>query len=106
EAAFDLDREIDVAGRVDEIHRAAAPLQVGGGASDGDAALFFELHVIHGGAVAPALDLFHFVDAARVIQDALAEGRFARVDMRRNAEIAYFREIHGKHLGNKVAASR
>src|SRR5262245_42164840 len=65
-----------------------------GGAGDGDSALFFELHVVHGGAVTATLDLFHFVDAARVIEDALAEGRLARVDVRRNAEVANFGKVH------------
>src|SRR5207244_1844192 len=78
---LDLDREIDVAGGIDEVHRAAAPLQVRGGARDGDSALPLQVHVVHGGAVAVPFDLLHFVDAARVIEDALAEGRLARVDV-------------------------
>src|SRR5437660_12851529 len=70
------------------------PVQVRGGAGDRDSALLFELHVVHGRAVTPALDLLHFVDAAGVIEDALAEGRLARVDVRRNAEVAYFGKVH------------
>ena len=43
--------------------------------SDRDAALFFEFHVIHGGAVAAAADFFNFVDPSCVKQDALSQGR-------------------------------
>ena len=53
----------------------------GRGAGDGDAALLFELHVVHGGAVAAAADVFDLVNTAGVEQDALAERRLARVDV-------------------------
>src|SRR5262249_40618927 len=114
---LDLDREIDVAGRVDQIHmrigqlavglcRRPFPMQVRGGAGDRDAALLFELHMVHRGAVATALDLFDLMDTGRVKKDALAEGRFARVDVRRNAEITNFRKVHetpGKSAATCVA---
>jgi hypothetical protein len=80
-----------VAGRIDQVHLAAAPLQVRGGARDRDAALLLEFHVVHGRAVAVAMDLFHFMDAARVKENPLAQGRLARVDVSGNAEVAYFR---------------
>jgi hypothetical protein len=50
--------------------------------------------VIHGRAVAATLDLFDLVDPARVIEDPLAQGRLARVDVGGNAEIANSREVH------------
>ncbi len=97
QAALDLDREIDVAGRVDQVDRAVFPLDCGGGAGDRDAALAFEVHVVHRRAPF-ALDLLDPVDPAGVIQDALAQGGFARVDVGRNADVAQFREVHDDNL--------
>src|SRR5205823_14471343 len=70
------------------------PVQMRGGAGDGDSALALQVHVVHGGAIPAAFDLLDFVDAAGVIEDALAEGRLARINVRRNAEIAYFGKVH------------
>ena len=54
EAPLHLDGEIDVAGRVDQVDRGVAPLDLRGGAGDGDAAFLFQFHVVHGGAAAAA----------------------------------------------------
>ena len=88
QAALHLDREVDVARRIDEVDRVVLPLERGGGAGDRDAALLLELHVVHGGAVAAAADVLDLVDAAGVVQNPLAQGRLARVDVGRDADVA------------------
>ena len=95
ETSLDLDGEIDVARRIDEVDVVAVPLDRGSGAGDGDAALALQFHVVHGGAGAAAFDLLHAVDAAGVEEDPLAEGGLARVDVGGNADIAEFRQVHG-----------
>ena len=88
QAALHLDREIDVAGRVDQVDRVSLPGDGRGGAGDRDAPLAFEIHVVHGGAVAAAFDFIDPMDAAGIEEDPLAQGRFARVDMGRNADVS------------------
>jgi hypothetical protein len=66
QAAFDLDREVDVAGGVDEVDGVVEPLDLGGGAGDGDAAFPLQVHVIHGGAAVIAMHFLHAMDAAGV----------------------------------------
>ena len=87
EAALDLDGEIDVARRVDQVDRVVFPLDGGGGAGDGDAAFAFEIHIVHRGPPFP-LDLLDAMDAAGIVENPLAQGRFARVDVSRNADIS------------------
>jgi hypothetical protein len=55
-----LDREVDVAGGVDEVDVVGFPLQVGGCGLDCDAFLAFELHEVHLGA--HLVGAFDFVD--------------------------------------------
>ena len=78
-------------GRVDQVDRVVVPLDRGGGAGDGDAALPLQVHVVHRGAAAAALDFLHAVDAAGVEQDPLAERGLARVDVGRNADVPQIR---------------
>ena len=96
QAALDFDGEIDVAGRVDQIDRGLVPLHLRGGAGDGDAAFPLQLHVVHRGAAAlrAVVHFLHAVDAAGVEQYPLAQGRLARVDMGRNADVSQFRQVH------------
>ena len=61
---------------------------------DRDAALFFELHVIHGRTVAAAFDVFDFMDTATVIKNPLAEGCFTRVDVGGNTNVSYVFKFH------------
>ena len=53
-----------------------------------------QVHVVHGRAVAAALDLLDPVDAAGVEQDPLAQGGFARVDVGGNADVAQVLQVH------------
>ena len=84
--ALDLDGEVDVAGRVDDVEALAVPEGGRRGRRDGDAALLLLLHPVHGrGAVVHFADL---VDLAGVIEDALGRRRLAGVDVGHDAEVA------------------
>ncbi len=84
--ALDLDREVDVAGGVDDVDAVVVPDARGGGRGDGDAALLLLRHVVHGrGAVVHLTDL---VALARVVEDALGRGGLARVDVGHDADVA------------------
>ena len=86
QAALDLDREVDVAGRVDDVDPVALPLTRGGGARDRDAALALLRHPVHlGGAL---VDLTDLVRLAGVVQDALGRRGLARVDVGHDADVA------------------
>ena len=86
--ALDLDREVDVAGGVDDVDVVVAPGAVGRGRLDGDAALALELHRVHLRADAVlALDVVDRVDAVGVEEDALGERRLARVDVGADADV-------------------
>ena len=86
EAALDLDREVDVAGRVDDVDPVALPLTGGRGRGDRDAALLLLLHPVHDrGAL---VDLADFVGAARVVEDALGRRRLTGVDVRHDPDVA------------------
>ena len=95
---LDLDREIDVAGRVDDVDGVLLPVDVGGGGGDRDAALAFEVHGIHGRPGFLVVHLVDGVDFLGVIEDALGQGRLARIDVRADADVPHFLEV-GKHNG-------
>ena len=84
--ALDLDREVDVAGRVDDVDLAVAPLRGGRGRRDRDAALLLLDHVVHDrGAFVHLTDL---VGAAGVVEDALGRRGLARVDVGHDPDVA------------------
>ena len=84
--ALDLDGEVDVAGRVDDVDPVVGPLAGGGRRRDRDAALLLLLHPVHRrGAL---VDLAHLVGAAGVVQDALGRRRLARVDVGHDPDVA------------------
>ena len=84
--ALDLDGEVDVARRVDDVDAVVAPGGGGRGGRDRDAALLLLLHPVHhGGAL---VDLAHLVGAAGVVEDALGRRRLAGVDVRHDADVA------------------
>ena len=83
--ALDLDGEVDVAGRVDDVDAVLAPLAGGGGGGDRDATLLLLLHPVHrGGAL---VDLTDLVGPARVIEDALGRRRLTGVDVRHDPDV-------------------
>jgi hypothetical protein len=86
QAAFHLDGEIDVAGRVDDVEPLALPKGGGCSRGDGDAAFLLLLHPVHGrGAL---VHLAHLVALAGVIEDALGGRRLSGIDVGHDAEIA------------------
>ena len=86
EAALDLDREVDVAGRVDDVDAVVLPLACGRGRGDRDPALLLLLHPVHhGGAL---VDLADLVGAAGVVEDALGRRRLTGVDVSHDPDVA------------------
>ncbi len=91
ERAVDLDGEVHVAGGVDDVELVVLPEAGGGGGLDGDAALGFLLHEVHGGGA--VVNLADLVDLAGELENALGGGRFARIDVGENADVAVFGEV-------------
>ena len=83
--ALHLDREVHVAGRIDDVDAVISPLARGGGRRDRDTALLLLLHPVHrGGAL---VDLAHLVGLSGVIQDALGRRRLARIDVGHDPDV-------------------
>src|SRR6185437_6124408 len=83
---LDLDGEVDVAGRVDDVDAVILPEAGRRGGRDRDAAFLLLLHEIHGGGA-----VMHFTDLmalAGVVEDTLGRGRLAGVDMGGDADVA------------------
>ncbi|BDI16597.1 hypothetical protein ANSO36C_23990 [Nostoc cf. commune SO-36] len=77
-----------MAGRVDDVDPVVVPEAGRRGRRDRDAALLFLLHPVHrGGAFVHFADL---VGLAGVIEDALGRRRLAGIDVRHDADVAYF----------------
>ena len=83
---LDLDGEVDVAGRVDDVDPRVAPAAGGGGRRDGDAALLLLGHPVHDRRA--LVDLTDLVGAARVVQDPLGRRGLARVDVGHDPDVA------------------
>jgi hypothetical protein len=86
EAALDLDGEVDVARRVDDVDAMVFPKGRRRRRRDGDAALALLLHPVHRGRA--LVDLTDLVVLARVEQDALGRGGLARVDVGHDPDVA------------------
>ena len=84
--ALDLDGEVDVTGRVDDVDAMALPLCGGGGGGDRDAALLLLFHPVHRGRA--VVNLADLVGATGVVEDALGRRRLAGVDVRHDPDIA------------------
>ena len=84
--ALDLDREVHVAGRIDDVDAVVGPLAGGRGRRDRDAALLLLLHPVHGrGAL---VHLAHLVGLAGVVEDALGRRRLARIDVGHDPDVS------------------
>src|SRR5690606_28668310 len=101
--ALDLNGEVDVTGRVDDVEPAllaitARPEGGRGSRSDRDAALLLLLHPVHGrGAV---VRLAHLVVLAGVVKDTLSRGRLAGIDVSHDAEVTIVFELKfAGHMG-------
>ena len=99
---LDLDREVHVAGRVDDVdpvqHAVAGPETGRGGGGDGDAPLLLLLHPVHRGRA--LVDLTDLVVLAGVVQDALGRRRLPGIDVRHDADVAVqFERRCTRHYG-------
>ncbi len=86
EAALDLDGEVHVPGRVDDVDLRVAPEDGGRRRGDGDAALLLLLHPVHHRRA--LVHLTDLVGLAGVVEDALGRRRLARVDVGHDADVA------------------
>src|SRR5439155_9989644 len=97
--ALHFDGEVDVARCIDDIDAVIAPETGRGGGRDGDAALAFLLHVVHGGGA-----LVHLTDTvglAGIEQDAFGYGRLAGVYMGDDADVSgVFERMLSSHGGS------
>ena len=105
--ALDLDGEVDVAGRVDDVDPVVVPETGRRGRRDRDAALLLLLHPVHrGGAL---MDLADLVGLAGVIEDALGRRRLAGIDVGHDADVAIALERmaagHGLLLQGRESAA-
>ncbi len=98
---LDLDGEVDVAGRVDDVQTLAVPECGGRGRRDGDAALLLLLHPVHRrGAFVHLADLMVL---AGVVEDPLGGRGLAGIDVRHDAEVAVV--LDGMSAGHGVVSS-
>src|SRR6185295_4873351 len=86
QAALDLDGEVDVPGRVDEVDVVRPPGEAGGGGGDGDAALALLRPPVH--LRLAVVHLPDLVDTPGVKQEPLADGRLPGVDVRHDPDVA------------------
>src|SRR6185437_15263542 len=105
--ALDLDGEIDVAGRIDDVDTVLRPIAGGPETSgrrrcDGDPALLLLLHPVHGRRA--LMDFADLVGLAGVIEDALGRRRLAGVDVRHDADVAIaFERMAAGHFNHSLA---
>jgi hypothetical protein len=92
--ALDLDREVDMAGGVDQVDLVLAPLEGRGRGGDGDAALPLLLHPVHLGLA--VVDLAGLVDLAGVEEEPLGHRGLASVDVGDDPDVANLVDLgHG-----------
>ena len=85
ERTLDLNGKVHVTGCIDNVDAGVVPEAGGCGGGNGDAALLFLFHPVHGsGAV---VHLAELVRLARIIQDTLRRRGFAGVDVRHDADV-------------------
>ena len=90
QAPLDLDGEVHVPGRIDDVDTMIAPERRRRGSRDRDAPLLFLGHPVHG--CSAFMDLTDLVDLLRVEEDPLGHGRLAGVDMRDDSDVPRLRE--------------
>ncbi len=90
EAPLDLDSEVHVPGRIDDVDLVIVPEAGRGRGRDGDAALLLLRHPVHRGRA--LVDLAELVDLLRVEEDPLGHGRLAGVDVGDDPDVPGLRE--------------
>src|SRR5262249_26748212 len=108
EVSLDLDGEVDVARRVQDVDPVALPLRGRGGGGDGDAALLLLLHPVHDGSA--LVDLTPLVGAAGAVEDPLCGRRLTGIDVGDDADVSGLLEWkaagHGSCLRTGVRERR
>ena len=102
--ALDLDGEVDVSGRVDDVDAVIGPLTGRGRGRDRDAALLLLLHPVHRGRA--LVDLTDLVRATGVVEDPLGGRRLTGVDVRHDADIAGLVERELTGHGSSASTSQ
>ena len=103
EAPLHLDREVDVARSIDDVHPVVAPEARGRRRRDGDAALLFLHHPVHHRG--PLMDFTDLVADAGVVEDPLGGRRLPRIDVRHDADVAGAFERDGAWHGYEPAGA-
>jgi len=93
---LDLDREVDMAGSVDDVDLVTLPVGRRRGGSDRDATLLLLLHPVHDGTA--VVNLTDLVRDTGVEQDALGRGGLTRVDVRHDPDVPGLVEGVGCHV--------
>jgi len=93
---FNLNGEVDVARRIDDINTMIAPVGRRRGRGDRDAALLLLLHPIHGGVA--VVDLAHFIGLTGIVEDAFSRRRLAGINVSHDANITI--TIKGSSAGH------
>src|SRR5690606_31747921 len=89
---LNLDREVNVAGGVDDVDYVVVPDAGGGGGGDGDAPLLLLLHPVHGAGT--LVDFTDLVVTPGVIEDSLGKRCLARVNVSHDPDIPGTAERH------------
>ena len=95
ERALHLDREVDVARRVDDVDLVVLPVAGRRGGRDRDAALLLLLHPVHRRRT--VVRLTDLVVHTRVEQDALGRRRLSGIDVGHDADVADLVQV-GQHV--------
>ena len=90
EAPLDLDGEVHVPGRIDDVDSMIAPERGRRRGRDGDAPFLFLGHPVHRRRA--LMDLADLVDLLRIEEDPLGDGRLARVDVRDDPDVPRLRK--------------
>jgi hypothetical protein len=80
-----------VAGSIDDIELVIFPEASGRSGLNGDPALGFLLHEVHGGCA--VVDLADFVNLTSEFENAFGGGRFTRVNVGENSDVTVFAEV-------------
>ena len=95
--AFDLNRKVDVSGRVDDVQALVLPEAGRRGGRDRDAALLFLFHPVHGGCA--IVDFADLVRLAGIVKNPFGDGRLAGVDVRHDPEVSVIGKLMAARHG-------
>ena len=84
--AFNFNGEVNVTRGVNKVDRRIMPMHASRSARDSNTTFLLKLHVIHGRST--VMNFTHFVSSTRIEEYSLTEGRFPRVNMSGNTNIA------------------